>query len=85
MHKLLWLLIAILLALPAAEGEAKKPKSDGDGGNINVPGERPFDEVNIFGDLGKIFRLPNTDENKIWWDAWYAGRSEKIASLFFAR
>ena len=68
MHKLLWLFVATLLALPSFGGEAKKPKSEGDGGHINVPGERPFDEVNIFGDLGTIFRLPNTEENKIWWE-----------------
>ena len=77
MHKLLWLLIAMLLALPAADGEAKKPKFEGDGGNINVPGERPFDAVNIFGDLGKIFRLPNTDENKIWWERMVRGEVGK--------
>ena len=67
----------MLLALPAADGEAKKPKFEGDGGNINVPGERPFDAVNIFGDLRKIFTLPNTLENKVWWERMVRGEVGK--------
>ena len=77
MHKLLWLFFAALLALPAPDGEAKKPKSEGDGGNINVPGERPFDAVNIFGDFGRNVRLPNTLENKIWWGRMVRGEVGK--------
>ena len=33
---------------------------------VFVPGERPLDAVNIFGDLGRSVRLPNTDEKKVW-------------------
>ncbi len=77
MPKLLWLFFAALLALPSFDGEAKKPKSEGDGGNINVPGERPFDAVNIFGDFGRDIGLPNTEENKLWWERMVRGEVGK--------
>ena len=73
MHRLTWVLVAIILAFPSVAREAggQTPKSSDE--NINVPGERPFDAVNIFGDLGKIFQLPNLDENKIWWERMVRG------------
>ena len=68
MHRLLFVNIAILFVLFCAVGEAKKPKPEGESPRIFVPGEHPFDEVNIFGEFGRSVRLPNTDDNKIWWE-----------------
>ena len=65
MDKLRWILVAILLAVPSLGGAASEGKPAGENGEINVPAERPFDAVNIFGDLGTIFRPPNTEENKV--------------------
>ncbi len=68
MDKLRWVVITILLAVPNLGVAASEGKPAGKNGEINVPAERPFDAVNIFGDLGTIFRPPNTEENKVWWE-----------------
>lgn len=49
-----------------AAGEVDK--TDRVGININIPGERPFDAVNIFGDFGMSNRLRDPFENKVWWE-----------------
>ena len=77
MVRLPWILIAVLLAVPSFGGHADERKSEGGSNEINVPAERPFDAVNIFGDLGKIFRLPNTEENKVWWERLVRGEVGK--------
>ncbi len=73
MLKLLWLFVGTLVALPGFDGEAKERKSESDDGKVNIGAERPFDAVNIFGDFGKKFNLPNTEENKIWWERMVRG------------
>ncbi len=77
MHKLRWLFVAILLALPGFDGEAKNRKVGSDDGNVNVGAERPFDAVNIFSDFGRDIGLPNTEENKIWWERMVRGEVGK--------
>ncbi len=77
MHKLLWLIVAILLALPGFDGEAKNRKVGSDDKKVNVGAERPFDAVNIFGDFGRNTRLPNTEENKLWWERMVRGEVGK--------
>ncbi len=72
-----WVFFAQLLVLPWIEGKAAEQKLDDDGGRIAIPGERPFDAVNIFGDFGKSVRLQNTDENKIWWERLIRGEVGK--------
>ncbi len=75
--KLLWLFVATLVALPSFAGESEKRESESGDGKVKIGGERPFDEVNIFGDLGRIFRLQNTEENKIWWERMVRGEVGK--------
>ena len=55
LHGLTWVFLAILVAFPTADGGAMKPEPKNGGGNVNVGGELPFDEINIFGDFGRIF------------------------------
>ena len=76
-RKPLRVFITVLVGLCVAEGEAKEPTLEGDGENINVGGERPFDEVNIFGDFGKSVQLPDEPENKIWWERMVRGEVGK--------
>ena len=76
-HKLLGLLVATLVFCPAFNSEAKERKAASDGGDVNIGAERPFDAVNIFGDFGKKFLLPNADENKIWWERMVRGEVGK--------
>ena len=68
MNRLPWLLAVNILALASVDGEAVERMSEGADKEINVPGERPFDAVNIFGDLRKFERLPDTGKNKLWWE-----------------
>ena len=35
---------------------------------VSVMGERPFDAVTIFGDLGTSLGLEDGEENKLWWE-----------------
>ncbi len=78
-HKLLWLFVAALVALPSIDGEAKKRKFEQRDGKLNIGAERPFDAVNMFGDFGGELRLPNTEENKfkIWWERMIRGEVGK--------
>ena len=76
-NKLLGLFVAALVALLSFDGEAKKRTSDRGEGKVNVGAERPFDAVNIFGDFGRNSRLPNTEENKIWWERMVRGEVGK--------
>jgi hypothetical protein len=76
-HKVLWVLVGVLLIFPSIEGDAEKRKSGGGDGEVNVPAERPFDSVNIFGDLGTSFRLPGTEENRVWWERMVSGEVGK--------
>ena len=63
---LLWVVAATLIACPNADGDTND--LEGRGEKISVGGERPFDAMNIFGDLGRSIELPDTEENKIWWE-----------------
>ena len=56
---------------------AKSRESEGDSGGESIPAERPFDAVNIFGDLGRSVRLPGTEENKVWWERMVRGEVGK--------
>ena len=44
---------------------------------VDVPAERPFDAVNIFGDLRRLEHLPDTHENKLWWERMARGEVGK--------
>ena len=44
---------------------------------VNIPGERPFDGVNIFGDLRRMEELSDTHENKLWWERMARGEVGK--------
>ena len=68
MPRLLGVLVAILLVFRSPDSVAGKRKIESGDGKVDVGGERPFDAVNIFGDLGRSVRLPDTDENKLWWE-----------------
>ena len=67
-RKLLSVMTAMVFAFPNAESGAKKPDSQKGGDKINVGGDRPFDAVSIFGDLGDPIELLGTRENKTWWE-----------------
>lgn len=73
MRTLFWVLISVLLAFPGLGGEIAYQDSEKGGGELIVPTERSSDPVNIFGDLGKIFRRPNTMETMFWWDRMVRG------------
>ena len=72
-HKVLWVLVVTFLAFPSVSGDAGKRKFENADNGPNVPGERPFDAVNIFGDLRNLERLPDTEENKLWWERMVRG------------
>ena len=75
MRGLPWVLVVIFLAAPGS-GAGQGKHGSGDGG-IDVPAERPFDAVNMFGDFGRPLRLPNTDENILWWERMLRGQVGK--------
>ena len=75
MRGLPWVLTVIFLAATAG-GAGQGKHGSGDGG-IDVPAERPFDAVNMFGDLGRPARLPDTDENMLWWERMVRGQVGK--------
>ncbi len=77
MPKLFWLFVATLVALPSFYGEARKRKVESGEGKVDVGAERPFDAVNIFGDFGGNVTLPNTEENKLWWERMVRGEVGK--------
>ena len=77
MRGLPWVLVVILLAVPgtvSGSGQGKHGFSDG---GIDVPAERPFDAVNMFGDFGRSLRLPNTGEKMLWWERMVRGQVGK--------
>ena len=71
--KFRWVLISILATLTFAADAAQKQESALKDEEVFVPGERPFDAVNIFGDSGRSMRPPNTNENKVWWERMIRG------------
>ena len=73
MRRLPWVLISVVLAFPVLGGEVGNQEFERSWGVVNVPTERSSDAINIFGDLGKIFRRPNTSEIKFWWDRMVSG------------
>ena len=75
MRGLPWVLVVICLAAPGS-GAGQGKHGGGDEG-IDVPAERPFDAVNMFGDFGRSVRLPNTDENILWWERMVRGQVGK--------
>ena len=77
MNGLRWLLAVNIFALASDGGEAGERMTESGDKIINVPGERPFDAVNIFGDLRKMDRLPDTEENKLWWERMVRGEVGK--------
>ena len=66
----------ILLALPVTGRGAEELASESSG-KINVTSEDPFDEINNLGDLGRKFELPNSEENKEWWQCMLRGKVGK--------
>ena len=69
-------ILILFLVILSHYAFATDRKSDNDS-KIFVPGERPFDAVNIFGDLGRSIRPSNTLENKIWWERMIRGEVGK--------
>ena len=72
-QKVLWMLVGTFLVFPSVSGDTGNRKFESVDDKFNVPGERPFDAVNIFGDLGKSFRLPNKWDNAVWWERMVRG------------
>ena len=68
MRKVLLGVVGALIVLPTVSGDAGKRKTQSGKEEINVPAERPFDAVSIFGDLGRSIQLPGLVENKVWWE-----------------
>ena len=62
-----------MFVFPIVSGDAGERKFQSGDEKINVPAERPFDAVNIFGDLGTSFRLPGTEDNRVWWERMVRG------------
>ena len=77
MRGLPWVLVVILLAVPGTVSGSGHEKQKGGDGGIDVPAERPFDAVNLFGDFGRSLRLPNTDEKMLWWERMVRGQVGK--------
>lgn len=77
MKRLPRFLAVCTLALASVGGEAGERTSDSGDEEINVPGERPFDAVNIFGDLRKFEQLPDAGKNKLWWERMVRGEVGK--------
>lgn len=71
------ILIAVLLVFPSFESVAGKRKFEGGRTVFNITAERPFDAVNIFGDLGKSLGLQSTDETRLWWERMVRGEVGK--------
>ena len=65
--------ILMLLFAVFSHGAFATDEESDDESEIFVPAERPFDAVNIFGDLGRSIRPSNTLETKIWWERMVRG------------
>ena len=77
MHRLPGIFAAALVALAGFDSEANERNTENDDGKVNVGAQRPFDAVNIFGDFGRNSSLPNSEENKIWWERMARGEVGK--------
>ena len=77
MNKLLSVFIAMLIALPCADSDANEPKSGDGAGRFNFGADGPFDKVNIFGDFGRSLQLPESEENRLWWERMLRGEVGK--------
>ena len=76
-HRRRGFILILVLAVISHGAMAADGKSVDDADAIFVPAERPFDAVNIFGDLGRSTRLSNTLENKVWWERTIRGEVGK--------
>ena len=76
-HKLQRVVIAVLLGLYFTEGEAQIATPEREGENINIGGERPFDELNIIGDFGKSIQMSDAQVKKSWWECMVRGEVGK--------
>ena len=65
-----------LLSFGTADNAAESQSADGEDG-VDVRAERPFDAVNIFGTLRRLASIPDTDENKLWWERMVRGEVGK--------
>ena len=74
---LFWAITVFFAAFPVFETEAGQRKFGSSNAKTNVSAERPFDAVNIFGELGRSLRLQNTDETKLWWERMVRGEVGK--------
>ena len=61
-------LLAVLVVFPILDGEAETRRFNSSDGKLHVPGEHSVGAIEIFGDLGKSFRLPGNPEKKLWWE-----------------
>ena len=62
------ILIATLLFFVNSPSAVAGKKIEDEHQEVNIPGERPFDGVNIFGDLRRMEELSDTHQNKLWWE-----------------
>lgn len=66
-HQMIWVMVGILILIPSVGWSGRMETRDSHDGKPNVPAERPFDAVNIFGDFYQSERLPDTSDKKLWW------------------
>ena len=62
------LVVGLLNSPPCLGGNIDARESTLAKESIFVPGERPFDAVNIFGDFGRSVRSPDDHKAKLWWE-----------------
>jgi hypothetical protein len=72
-----WVIVTTILTLFIVDSAAKQPRYQGAQRRVLAPGARPFDSVNIFDDWGKSTQLPNTFQNKLWWERMIRGEVGK--------
>ena len=77
MHRIYWGLFVFYFAFSSVGSVAVEKKVETTDEKVFVPAERPFDAVNMFGDFSKSVRLPDTDENKLWWERMIRGNVGK--------
>ena len=76
-YRPLWVIHILLIALYCNEVSAKTQKPKGNSNNEFIPAERPLNAESIFDDFGRSARLPDSEENKLWWERMIRGNVGK--------